>query len=132
MSDVEDAAVLLINSESVRTCGGHHENTIETQGEPTTLNGQLNSLSSPPAAGISILLITSACMAALGGLLFGYDVGIISTALPQVKVAFSLSCLQEEMTVSFMLFGALFASLVGGKTFTFYLSVVKSHLFIYF
>jgi MFS family permease len=53
-------------------------------------------------------------MAALGGLLFGYDIGIISTALPQIKTEFSLNCFQQEMVVSFMLVGALFASLVGG------------------
>lgn len=53
-------------------------------------------------------------MAAIGGLLFGYDIGIISIALPQIKTEFSLSCFQQEMVVSLMLVGALFASLVGG------------------
>lgn len=62
----------------------------------------------------STLLVMSATTAALGGLLFGYDVGIISTALPQIQAHFGLDCFQQEMVVSFMLIGALVASLAGG------------------
>jgi len=50
-----------------------------------------------------------------GGILFGYDMGIISGALPQLEIYFNLSCFQQEMVVSTMLIGALFGSLIGGS-----------------
>ena len=62
----------------------------------------------------STLTVVAAFTAALGGLLFGYDIGIIASALPQVTKEFSLSINQEEAVVSLMLAGALFASLAGG------------------
>jgi hypothetical protein len=87
--------------------------------EEQTTNNQQQQLShnggqAIPTPNSNVFLFCSACMAALGGLLFGYDIGIISTALPQIKTEFSLNCFQQEMVVSFMLVGALFASLVGG------------------
>ena len=48
----------------------------------------------------------------VGGLLFGYDVGVISGAKVQVAHEMHLSCGEEEALVSFMPFGALGASLV--------------------
>ncbi|XP_072170047.1 solute carrier family 2, facilitated glucose transporter member 10-like [Diadema setosum] len=59
-------------------------------------------------------LIVAVIMAALGGILFGYDIGIISGALLQLKVDFSLSCFQQEMVVSSMLIGATVGSMLGG------------------
>lgn len=50
----------------------------------------------------------------LGGLVFGYELGIISGALLQLKAEFGLSCVQQEVLVSSLLMGALFASVVGG------------------
>lgn len=50
----------------------------------------------------------------LGGLVFGYELGIISGALLQLKVEFRLSCIQQEALVSSLLIGALLASTVGG------------------
>lgn len=50
----------------------------------------------------------------LGGLVFGYELAIISGALLQLKVDFRLSCIQQEALVSSLLFGALLASIVGG------------------
>ena len=41
-------------------------------------------------------------------------IGIISGALLQLEDVFSLSCLQRELVVSSMLFGALLASFCGG------------------
>ena len=50
-----------------------------------------------------------------GGILFGYDMGIISGALPQLEMYFHLTCFQQEMVVSTMLVGALIGSLIGGS-----------------
>uniref|UniRef100_A0A8C0QPE7 Solute carrier family 2, facilitated glucose transporter member 10 n=1 Tax=Chelonoidis abingdonii TaxID=106734 RepID=A0A8C0QPE7_CHEAB len=50
----------------------------------------------------------------LGGLMFGYELGIISGALLQLQMDFHLSCFEQEILVSSLLTGALLASLVGG------------------
>ncbi|XP_062272168.1 solute carrier family 2, facilitated glucose transporter member 10 [Scomber scombrus] len=63
--------------------------------------------------GCSILLLASV-VSTLGGLVFGYELGIISGALLQLKVEFRLSCMQQEALVSSLLIGALLASVVGG------------------
>jgi SP family galactose:H+ symporter-like MFS transporter len=55
-----------------------------------------------------------ACIASIGGLLFGYNTGVISDVLPQLNVAWKLTPLQEELAVSAVLFGAVVgAALVG-------------------
>lgn len=54
-------------------------------------------------------------MSTLGGLVFGYELGIISGALLQLKAEFRLSCIQQEALVSSLLMGALLASVVGGR-----------------
>ncbi|XP_039652721.1 solute carrier family 2, facilitated glucose transporter member 10 [Perca fluviatilis] len=63
--------------------------------------------------GSSILLLASV-VSSLGGLVFGYELGIISGALLQLKAEFRLSCVQQEALVSSLLIGALLASIVGG------------------
>jgi len=52
--------------------------------------------------------------AALAGLLFGLDLGVISGALPLIKKAFTLSTVQEELIVSSILIGAVLGTLVSG------------------
>lgn len=61
-----------------------------------------------------LYLIMVACMAALGGVLFGYDIGIVSGAILQLREEFRLDCIKQEMVVSSMLMGAVLASLTGG------------------
>ncbi|ELU03336.1 hypothetical protein CAPTEDRAFT_228172 [Capitella teleta] len=53
-------------------------------------------------------------LAAVGGVLFGYDTGIVSGALLQLKDEFNLSCFQQELVVTMLLIGALCASFVAG------------------
>jgi SP family galactose:H+ symporter-like MFS transporter len=56
----------------------------------------------------------SAAITALGGMLFGYDIGVISGAILFIKKDFSLSPGMEEIVVSSVLLGSLVGSAVGG------------------
>ena len=53
-------------------------------------------------------------IAALGGVLYGYDMGIIAAAIIFVKRTFSLPTFLEEVVVSIVLIGAMAGALVGG------------------
>lgn len=59
-----------------------------------------------------ILRISS--IAALGGVLYGYDMGIIAAAAIFVKRSFALSTVAEEWVVSIVLIGAMTGAIVGG------------------
>ncbi|KAI1890413.1 hypothetical protein AGOR_G00153460 [Albula goreensis] len=63
--------------------------------------------------GCSVLALSSA-VSTLGGLVFGYELAIISGALLQLQSEFELSCVQQEAVVSALLIGAFLASLIGG------------------
>jgi sugar porter (SP) family MFS transporter len=54
-------------------------------------------------------------IAALGGVLYGYDMGIIAAAIIFVKKSFELSTGMEELVVSVVLVGAMIGALVGGS-----------------
>ena len=53
-------------------------------------------------------------VAALGGLLFGYDTGVISGAILFITDQFSLSTTMEEIVVSAVLIGAVIGAVIGG------------------
>lgn len=59
-------------------------------------------------------LYLATSMAAVGGITFGYDMGIVSGALLQLKPEMGLTCRQEEVIVSSMLAGVVIGSLTGG------------------
>jgi SP family galactose:H+ symporter-like MFS transporter len=52
--------------------------------------------------------------ASLGGMLFGYDTGVISGALLFIREAFNLSPTMQEFVVSAVLIGAVIGAIVGG------------------
>jgi sugar porter (SP) family MFS transporter len=54
-------------------------------------------------------------IAGLGGILYGYDMGIIAAALIFVRQSFTLSTQMQEMVVSIVLVGAMSGALVGGS-----------------
>lgn len=56
-----------------------------------------------------------AAIAALGGLLFGYDTGVISGAELFLKTDFKLTSFTEELAVSAILIGAIIGAAGGGK-----------------
>ena len=59
---------------------------------------------------------TSAAITALGGLLFGYDTGVVSGALLFVKKDFGgLSSFQQELVTSLLLVGAVAGALAAGR-----------------
>jgi SP family galactose:H+ symporter-like MFS transporter len=53
-------------------------------------------------------------IASLGGMLFGYDTGVISGALLFVRKEFSLSSTMQELVVSAVLVGAVIGAIAGG------------------
>ncbi|RJS93017.1 sugar porter family MFS transporter [Salinisphaera sp. Q1T1-3] len=61
----------------------------------------------------SIIYIIGA-IAALAGLLFGMDIGVISGALPFIEKAFQISDFTQEIIVSSMMFGAAFGAAFSG------------------
>ena len=56
-----------------------------------------------------------AAVVGLGGILFGYDTGVISGAIIFIKKTFVLTTLETEITVSAVLLGALVGALGSGK-----------------
>jgi MFS transporter, SP family, galactose:H+ symporter len=55
-----------------------------------------------------------AALAAVGGMLFGYDIGVISGAENLLKSAFRLSSGTEELAVAAVLIGAVVGGVIGG------------------
>lgn len=56
-----------------------------------------------------------AIVAALNGLLFGFDIGVISGALLYIEQAFTLTDFLQEVVVSSTLVGAAVGALIGGS-----------------
>ena len=54
-------------------------------------------------------------IAGLGGILYGYDMGIIAAALIFVRSSFALSTQMEEVVVSVVLVGAMLGAILGGS-----------------
>ena len=54
-------------------------------------------------------------IAGLGGILYGYDMGIIAAALIFVRSSFILSIETEELVVSVVLIGAMLGAVLGGS-----------------
>jgi sugar porter (SP) family MFS transporter len=73
---------------------------------------EIRSSSAPHVNRGFILRVSS--IAALGGVLYGYDMGIIAAAEIFVKRSFALSTVVEELVVSIVLVGAMIGAIVGG------------------
>ena len=54
-------------------------------------------------------------IAGLGGILYGFDMGIIAAALIYVRESFSLTTRMEELVVSVVLVGAMAGAIAGGS-----------------
>ena len=77
-------------------------------------DNEIATLSDAHLRGATFVYI-AAVFAALGGLLFGYDTGVISGALIFIKREFGLTTAAEEIVVSGVLLGATIGAIVGGK-----------------
>src|SRR5215217_2503706 len=76
-----------------------------------------DSMSTSSAAsdgGTNRFIYVVAAVAAMGGLLFGYDTGIISGALLFIADDFKLSDTAQQIVVASLLLGAVFGALFGG------------------
>lgn len=86
-------------------------------GGPATEGGS-SAAGRAPAAGEGrqpLLVYAVAAVSALGGLLFGYDTGIISSALLYLRDDFALSSREQEWVVSVILVGAMAGALLSGR-----------------
>ena len=68
----------------------------------------------PTAAGTRATVVLTAVVAALGGLLFGFDTSVISGAMLFLRTDFHLSDIQLEFAVSIALAGALVGAASAG------------------
>ncbi|XP_073349376.1 solute carrier family 2, facilitated glucose transporter member 12 [Pagrus major] len=71
-------------------------------------------LAPPRGPGCSWLVAVAAVAASLSGLMLGYEMGLTSGVLLQLRGLLSLSCREQEWLVSSQLFGALLICLAGG------------------
>lgn len=69
-------------------------------------------------------------ISSLGGLVLRYELAIISGALLQLKVDFSLTCAQQEALVSSLLMSALMASITAGCLIDYRKSIPLRNLLI--
>ncbi|GFX42081.1 uncharacterized protein TNCV_2134961 [Trichonephila clavipes] len=77
----------------------------------------LSSESCEKKNGYPMYVIFGAVVASVGGVLFGYDIGITSGALLQLRDDFNLTSFEQELVVSSVLAGALCASFFGELPF---------------
>ncbi|WP_299527278.1 sugar porter family MFS transporter [uncultured Streptomyces sp.] len=84
------------------------EATAVTDRHPTA--GRPDGPRRPPA-----MVYAVAAVSALGGLLFGYDTGIISGALLHLREDLALSSREQEIVVSVILLGAMAGALLSGR-----------------
>ncbi|KAM7395509.1 hypothetical protein PAMA_006995 [Pampus argenteus] len=68
----------------------------------------------PKGPGCSLLVVVGAVAASLSGLMLGYEMGLTSGVLLQLRGRLSLSCWEQELLVSSHLLGALLMCLAGG------------------
>jgi len=60
------------------------------------------------------LLTIISSVTAIGGLLFGYDTGVISGAILYIQEQYPISTMQKELIVGILSLGAIFGALFGG------------------
>lgn len=87
--------------------GFHNEEDEERQ---SIIDGP----SKPPKVPVTRLLICTTVLSAVGGFLFGYDTGVVSGAMIQLRSHFQLNYLWQELVVSVTIAGAWAFAIVAG------------------
>lgn len=67
-----------------------------------------------PKTKITVILIVATAIAAVGGILFGFDTGIISGAILYIQKDWNLNTIQESIATSAVLVGAILGAIFGG------------------
>ena len=80
---------------------------------PTTVDAESENTIQPNQPSAFVIQVTA--IASIGGILFGYDLGVISGALPQLSLAFDLSNRQQEFVVSVLYLGGAVGAALGGS-----------------
>lgn len=81
---------------------------------PGSLSSETQKLTPPKGPGCSWLVVVAAVAASLSGLMLGYEMGLTSGVLLQLRGLLSLTCREQELLVSSHLLGALLICLAGG------------------
>jgi MFS transporter, SP family, galactose:H+ symporter len=68
----------------------------------------------PPKQKITVILIVATAIAAVGGILFGFDTGVISGAILYITQDWSLNSAEESIATSAVLIGAILGAILGG------------------
>src|SRR5260221_11463953 len=88
--------------------------------EKISPHGEARSIEAPPGSerrpATTLYVTLIAAVAALGGLLFGFDTGVIAGAMLFIVPEFHLGPGEQGLVVSAVTFGALFGALIGGTT----------------
>jgi SP family arabinose:H+ symporter-like MFS transporter len=89
-------------------------NSTTDQQQIITINQNLKEMKSTNGVNMGQLLLYS-IVAALGGLLFGFDIAIITGAGPFLTKTFGLNSIQEGWAYSSLLFGCILGAAVAGR-----------------
>ncbi|MCW4000138.1 MAG: sugar porter family MFS transporter [Candidatus Bathyarchaeota archaeon] len=71
-------------------------------------------MSKPTKQKITAILIVATAIAAVGGILFGFDTGVISGAILYIVKDWSLNSAEESIATSAVLIGAILGAILGG------------------
>jgi MFS family permease len=92
--------------------GGEEEEEEEEEGKHTRSRSRNRTKPKPKPKPWSYFIVALGALSVVSGLLFGYDIGVISGALTPIAAHFKLSILMREVVVGTLLAGALVGSAV--------------------
>ena len=81
---------------------------------PPQSSATMTSTNNEHSSSIPLFVLKATAIASLGGILFGYDMGVISGALPQLAHEFDLNQQQQEWVVGILYLGGGVGAAVGG------------------
>src|SRR5665213_452435 len=105
----------LIRRNPGRSCLQRQPASASSTRQPTTRHLEERPMGHKTANDGRLIVYLAAVVSALGGMLFGYDIGVISGAILFIKNEFRLSSGLEEIVVSSVLLGSLGGAVLGGS-----------------